>query len=278
MMEMQLHLNELGSAYAYFHGSASVNRTLFNCDTESVIIMRNSGYADFANLEFPQGKGSVIAVLGSYNDTPQLYIRDTDDLSLIGERCDPEILDCGIAAAQGTDNLFSEDFETQATGNPISGNGWTNYIQKGTQTWESYTSTGGNPSLGVSARIGSYQSGDASTIAWLITPQIDFDAQTGETLVFKTSNSYSDGSNLQLLFSTDWDGDEAHITDANWGLLPAAYIVQDSDSYSDWFESGVVDLSCAEGTMYIAFKYSGSGDADFDGTFELDEISIDYTP
>jgi hypothetical protein len=57
--------------------------------------------------------------------------------------------------------------------------------------------------------------------------------------------------------------------------LPAAYIVQDSDYFGTWFNSGNVDLSCAEGTMYIAFKYNGSGHADFDGSYELDDIRID---
>lgn len=273
---MQLNMSELGSAYAYFHGVESVNRTIYSCDTESTIIMRNSGYSSFANDEFPQAKGSLTAILSQYLGTNQLIIRDTNDVDFSEDRCDPEMLDCGLANAQGTTNLFSDDFELLPPNSPISGNGWTNFIEAGTEGWEAFSSTGANSSLGVSARIGSYQSGDASTVAWLITPAIDFDAQEGETLVFKTSNSFSDGSNLELVYSTDWDGTTGNISDATWGLLPAAYIVQDGDFYGDWFDSGIVDLSCAEGTMYIAFKYTGSGDAEFDGTYELDEISVDF--
>lgn len=40
--------------------------------------------------------------------------------------------------------------------------------------------------------------------------------------------------------------------------------------------SGNVDLSCVSGTIYIAFKYTGSGQGTFDGIYELDEISVDY--
>ncbi|QQY82623.1 hypothetical protein JJL45_01100 [Tamlana sp. s12] len=43
-----------------------------------------------------------------------------------------------------------------------------------------------------------------------------------------------------------------------------------------WFNSGVVDLSCATGVMHIAFKYTGGGQESFDGVYELDDIRIDY--
>ncbi|WAC03877.1 choice-of-anchor J domain-containing protein [Lacinutrix neustonica] len=79
--------------------------------------------------------------------------------------------------------------------------------------------------------------GDASSVAWLITPAIDLDANNGVTINFKTSNSFADGSNMELLFSTDWDGTEANIASATWGILPAAYIVQNSDFFGDWLDS-----------------------------------------
>ena len=46
--------------------------------------------------------------------------------------------------------------------------------------------------------------------------------------------------------------------------------------FAPWFSSGNVDLSCVSGTIYIAFKYTGSGQGTFDGVYELDEISVDY--
>ena len=54
----------------------------------------------------------------------------------------------------------------------------------------------------------------------------------------------------------------------------AAYITADSDFYGDWFDSGIVDLSCAEGTVNFAFKYVGGGDSDIDGSYEIDNIRI----
>ena len=83
---------------------------------------------------------------------------------------------------------------------------------------------------------------------------------------------------MEVLYSLDWDGTEANITSSTWGVLSAAYVVKDSDSFVPWFNSGTVDLSCATGTMHIAFKYTGSGQDTFDGVYELDEISVDYVP
>ena len=280
--DMQVHRTETSLTYA---GEPSDEfdgfRTLENCETNATILMQTSTFADFKSLPVPQNRGTIQGVFTrDFGDDFNVFvINSTADVSFNDvNRCDPIELDCGTASSQGTMNLFMDDFESQTNNNLITGNGWTNYIQEGSEGWEAYTSGGTNSSLGRSARVGSFNSGDASSIAWLITPEIDFDAQNGETLVFKTSNSFSDGSNMELLYSTDWDGTEANITTATWGILPAAYIVQDSDFFGAWFDSGVVDLSCAEGTMHIAFKYTGSGQSDFDGTFELDEISIDYTP
>ena len=51
-------------------------------------------------------------------------------------------------------------------------------------------------------------------------------------------------------------------------------VVQDDDFYGDWFPSGNVSLDCITGKGYLGFKYTGSGEEDFDGTYELDEIVV----
>ena len=272
----QVALTFAGEASDSFNGF----RTIESCASNHRIFLQTSTFADFKSLQLPQDRGSIQGIISrDFRDNfTVLIINSTADIKFDNtERCDPIELDCGLASTIGTGVLFSDDFETQSNRSLISGNGWTNYIEAGTQAWKAYSSNGSNPSLGISARIGSRRSGDASSIGWLITPAINFDNQTGETLTFKTSNSFANGSDLELLFSTDWDGTEANITNATWGVLPAAYIVRDSDSFRTWFSSGNVDLSCATGTMYIAFKYTGSGNANFDGTYELDEININFT-
>lgn len=273
---------ETGDGLAFTFASEPLDefdgeRTLIACDNNQTVILATSTFANFKSVALPIGRGNITGVLtrNFFGDVFNLVLNDLDGISFEDtERCDPVEIDCGVADSAGAQILFEDFFETQSTNQPISGNGWTNYIQEGTQTWEAYSSGGANASLGISANVGSFMSGDDSSIAWLVAPQINFDGQDGETLQFQTSNSFSDGSTLELLFSSDWDGTPENIPTATWDVLPAAVLVQDDDFFGDWISSGIVDLSCIEGAGYIGFRYIGNGDADFDGTYELDEIQI----
>ena len=192
------------------------------------------------------------------------------------ERCDPLEFSCGIAESIGSGNLFFEDFESQRNNRLIEGNGWTNYIEAGSEGWEAWSSTSTNASLGRSARFRSSGSGDTKNVGWLITPEIDLDAQDGETLRFKTSNSRADSSYMEVLYSQDWDGTEVNVKTATWSILTDAYVVKDSDAFVEWLPSGNINLSCINGTIHIAFKYTGGGQEGFDGVYELDDVSIDH--
>lgn len=271
--DVENNLSFAGEATDEFDGE----RTIESCETGASTIFSTSTFADFSSLELPNGSGSIAGVLSrTYEgDVFVIAVNTLEDVTMEGERCDPLVYDCGLASVQGTNNLISEDFESSSNGT-YSGAGWTNFIEAGSQSWQVFNDSDNEPSMGKGVMIDSYQSGDSSSIAWLILPEVDFDAQEGETLNFKSSNSFSDGSNLQLLFSNDWDGDTSTINSATWGELSAATIVNDDDFYRDVIDSGNVDLSCLEGTGYIAFKYTGSGQSPQDGTYELDEISVDY--
>jgi hypothetical protein len=254
-------------------------RTLEDCSNNTTAVFSTSTFADFKAVLLPDGRGTLIGILTKnfFGDAYNIVVNDPSTISFeSNDRCDPNEIDCGLALSTGPNVLFNDFFESQTINQPISGNGWTNFIEEGSETWEAYSESGTNASLGISARMGSFSSGDESSIGWLITPQIDFDAQEGETLKFKTSNSFSDGSTLELWVSQDWDSQEVNIASSTWSLLPAAYIVQDDDNFGNWAASGNVDLSCIIGTAHIAWKYVGSGNEAFDGTYELDEIEIEF--
>ncbi|HIP49705.1 MAG TPA: hypothetical protein EYG92_12175 [Lutibacter sp.] len=243
--------------------SYDTHRNITSCDDSSQIKLETSTFASFGGASLPQGQGSVKGII-TYDygaDFFVLRVNSPEDFNFEGERCDP-------------DYLFYENFETQIENNTVSGNGWTNYREAGTKNWEAFSD---DNSLGMSAKIGSYQSGDTSTIAWLISPAINLDEHEGETFSFKTSNSYADASDLEVLSSTDWDGTTAGITTATWTTVPDIYIVQNGDYYKEWFDSGEYDLSTITGNIYFAFKYTGSGGSGFDGTYELDEVKVAYT-
>jgi hypothetical protein len=278
---MQLNRFELGATFASesfdeFDGL----RLIESCGSGVQIMMQTSTFSDFKSLIVPQGQGSITGIYSrDFRDNFNVMLpKSSSDLNFEStERCDPLEFTCGIASTFGAENLFFEDFESQRNNRPIEGNGWTNYIEAGSEAWEAWTSTSTNASLGRSCRFQSASSGDTSNIGWLITPEINLDAQDGETLRFKTSNSRADSSYMEVFYADDWDGTEAGVATATWRILTDAYVVKDSDSFVEWLPSGNVDLSCLSGTIHIAFKYTGSGQDSFDGVFELDDVSIDFS-
>lgn len=233
-------------------------RTLFSCADNSTVTLATSTFANFKDEGIPTGKGTATAVLNVNFDGNAyiLKVNNSSDLDFTENRCDP---------------IFEENFESYSYGDSITQNGWTDYKEVGSKDFFAFDDS---YSLGTSAKISAYNSGDPSNIAWLITPGLDMDAQTGEVLSFQSSNSFSDNSTLELLISTDWDGVEANITSATWTALPGT-IVADSEFYQNWVGSGAIDLSGYSGTAHIAFRYTGGDNGtNQTGTYELDEFKI----
>jgi len=102
---------------------------------------------------------------------------------------------------------------------------------------------------------------------------VNLDTTIQEFLSFETSNSFANGSELDVFISTDFDGNKDHIKQAIWTRLPAK-IVSDGIPFKKWVHSTYIDISSYSGTAYIAFKYTGTGNIYFDGTYELDQIII----
>lgn len=121
-------------------------RTL-NVDLKSCsgagILLRNSGYASFADEFLPTGKGSVVAVLSKFGSDYQLYINSINDMDMEGARCNGENVSCTSPAdnasiadikalyngglTQITDEL---NIEVVVTANDVAGNLYkTIYVQ-----------------------------------------------------------------------------------------------------------------------------------------------------
>ncbi|MBK8923075.1 MAG: hypothetical protein IPM81_16435 [Saprospirales bacterium] len=77
---------DAGQTYADAVTKYSLNRTLMDCDGEQ-LILRSSGYAEFAGAQTPVGNGALTGVLGIYGSTLQLYIRDLNDVNMQAGRC-----------------------------------------------------------------------------------------------------------------------------------------------------------------------------------------------
>ncbi|MCF6166957.1 DUF5689 domain-containing protein [Lutibacter sp.] len=89
---VQFKSNDLGLSYANVENTETVNRVLEsfndNCNLVDEVPIRNSGFSSFKNKLLPEGRGSVVAVLGNFYDDFQLYLRDEDDVEFTEERCD----------------------------------------------------------------------------------------------------------------------------------------------------------------------------------------------
>lgn len=64
----------------------SLNRNLQDCNGGTIIV-RSSGYADFAKSKTPGKKGSLTAIYTVFGSTKQLVIRDPSDAAMTGTRC-----------------------------------------------------------------------------------------------------------------------------------------------------------------------------------------------
>jgi len=254
---MQLRSEELGQPYGYADNTYSVNRYLKNCIDDSETILRNSGFASFKGQEFPQGRGSIIAVFSKYNSDYQLFIRDTEDVMFNNDRCDP---------------IFEETFSTAVDNTTLDLPGWINYATAGSVVWSEQVYSGNGY-----AELNPYNSGDVSNIAWLITPAIDMDAQEGEVLTFQTEHAYPDSGHdpLEVLISTDFDGTTSGIETATWTSLSfdASYEV-DYNTWYNFTDSGNIDLSSFNGTAYVAFKYTGSDTNNQNMTLHVDNVKV----
>jgi hypothetical protein len=104
---VQFKQGDIGKTYADENDPA--NRYLEDCDGNEIIV-RTSDYANFAEVLLPEGKGTLVAIVGKYYETMQLYIRTIDEVKLDGERCG--------GGGTGVTSI-DEDFESQTNNEDI---------------------------------------------------------------------------------------------------------------------------------------------------------------
>lgn len=220
------------------------------------LILRTSSYADFSKSIVPEGSGKVRGVLTKYANDYQLIARKEADIQLSGTRNIP---------------FFVEDFQTVSDGTNLSLPGWSNIIEAGAIVWKGgITSTNGYAEFAITGTK------VVSNIVWLISPKIDMDEHTNETLSFRSAQNHLDVDSplntLEVYVSTNFDG--ANVKTATWIPLSARVPTQVTP-WNEFIGSGAIDLSSYIGKINIAFKYIGSGkDLALDGTFQVDDVQI----
>lgn len=254
LSDVQFTESDLGKTWA--DASATTNRTLVDANGNSILV-RTSNYADFAQNTLPSGTGTMVAVLSKYNSDYQLYVRNLGDVNM---DANPRTLTV----------LLNEDFGTATLSAPIAINGWSTIAIDGTKMWvaKEYPTNSGAKYAEMSA----YSSGQASNIAWLVSPAINLSAGGVNYLSFDTEFAYwAAGTTLEAFVSTDYDG--TNMGTATWNPI-SARIATSSDGQNKWINSGKVDLSAYTGNVHVAFKYTGSGTGGQTTTFRVDNVMV----
>jgi DNA/RNA endonuclease YhcR with UshA esterase domain len=87
--DLQFTQCDAGKTFADATTKNSLNRVLQDCNNQE-LILRSSGYSNFAAQTTPVGGGNIRGVLGVYGSDYQLFVRDTHDLDMNDGRCGSE--------------------------------------------------------------------------------------------------------------------------------------------------------------------------------------------
>ncbi len=223
----------------------SANLTIQDCSgSASSIIIRSSGFSNFAAAKPAKGNGTILAIYTAFGNTKQLVLRDTSDIKFTGTRC----------------SIFEEDFEGATVASPVAITGWRNIGEVGGASYiaQSFSSnkyaqitafgTTGNPPV---------------VTSWLISPAISLAGLTTPVLTFGTTDGFNNGATLTTLVSTNYNPSSNTPSTATWVVLPATYAGPTVSGYASGFRaSGNISLSAYAGqTVYIGFRYDGANPA-----------------
>lgn len=254
--------SDLGLSFANGALLQTQNRNLIDCNGNATIV-RTSGYANFANTIVPSGNGSLIAIVGQFNTTKQLYIRSVSELNMTGERCTAGPTVCDPVDA------ISENFATAQDNVDFSLECWGNFPTVGTRVWRGRANSAASSGLCVQASA--FGSGQTNEI-WLVSPPVE--SSGSNILSFNTQTAFYTHSSMGVYISTNFDG--LNPNNATWTPIPATMA---GAAENVWVESGPIQLfgflpQGFEGTFHLGFRYNGDGNTGQTGSMRIDNVSI----
>ena len=251
--------------YADAISLSTENRTLNDCNGNSILV-RTSGYANFADDTVASGKGSIIGIFTRFRDDKQLIIRDINEVVMEGDRCGGS-----SGGGGGSGNyILNKDFNDGS----ITSGGWLNFWSGASSNigeWEIYTTFGANAEV---AKASNYSnSSNYACESWLVSPSFDLTGTSSPYLVFDNCTRYN-GPELELYISSNYDGTSDPSQQGNWLNITSYVPNWDTDDQTwDLVSSGNIDLApFISNNLNIAFKYIGTN---ADGaTWEVDNIVV----
>ena len=256
--------NEKGLPFVDPQDSYDTQRTLEACEgfSKSNFILETSAFANFSQVPIPSGNGSLIGIINkTYNGSDLvLVLNDLESIDLTNS-------DCELLNLDDFTTVFEEKFDDLQDNTNLNLAGWINVAEEGSELWTEQI-FGGNGYTEFSA----YRTGDNVNIGWLVTPA--FDLGGGSNYInFKTAQHHlddADNNTLEVFVSADFDG--TNVPSATWEEIPVT-LPDTSTQWYQFIDAGLIDVSNYSGTLYLAFKYTGSGNnTSLDGGYFVDDV------
>ena len=251
--------------YADAINLATGERYLNDCDGNSILV-RTSGYANFADDTVASGKGSIIGIFTRYGATKQFIIRDITEVNMEGDRCGGS---SGGGGGGSGNYILNKDFNDGS----VTSGGWGSFWSGTTTTenWGEWGIFGGDVAAASNFDINTFT--NYACESWLVSPSFDLTGTSSPYLVFDNVTRYN-GPGLELYISSNYDGSSDPSQQGTWLNITSYVPNWDTDS-GDWsfVSSGNIDLTpFISNNLNIAFKYIGTN---ADGaTWELDNIIV----
>jgi hypothetical protein len=262
--DVQFTEDDIGKPFADSENLLYLNRTIEDCQGNQMIV-RTSGYANFADELTPELKGSIVAILSQYRNDFQLFIREMAELEMNDPRCGDDDDDDDPDPGEAVTHI-DEDFQDYADHAVINQDGWTAFAEAGERNWICRTYQDNHY-----AQATAFNSSDAVNTMWMITPPIDIDAMTNPVFEFESAKAFYTHDGFSLYIATDFDGSD--VNGATWQTLDARLVGQ-GDPDNTWIHSGYIDLSAYPGVVHIAWRYEAAEPEGDTGTFRVDNVKL----
>ncbi len=239
---VQFELGSKNQPFADAVNRETLERTIVSLTNTTPLIVRTSGYSNFATNLTPCGSGKMMVIMGQYNGTKQLTLRQYGDINF----------------APGACPYLTKNFEDKS----LTSGGWRTINAVGNTQWG--VSTFGN--YAACSNYANFTNNLAET--WLLSPSINLSNSTNPILNFISVYNYS-GPAMQVLVSTNYT--DGNPNAATWGTLTPT--LPTAAQWSPWVNSGNLNLSAyKQPNVTIAFKYTGTSNNG--STWQVDNIVV----
>ncbi|MCT4581191.1 MAG: DUF5689 domain-containing protein [Flavobacteriales bacterium] len=243
--------SDLGTSWADPVNQFSVNHNLTDCDG-NVVLVRTSGYANFAGDIIPNGNGTIYGVVGVFGNDVQIFIRNPQELTLSGVRC-------AGGGGGSCDPLagVNEGFTGYTIGTEVNSNCWRSGVLQGSNKWLCGDNSGDLCAVATGNVSGTQE-------MWMATPLIQ--SAGNDMLSFSSAQQNILTSALQVYVSTDYDGN--NYSSATWTPVTAT-VATGADANNTYVSSGSIALN-----TYLGAGYTGTYAVAFKATMANNSFSL----